>query len=160
MAQCIKKIDVTDIGQQHDLTDTVKDFTAKQAKQARQVQQGSKTKSAAGSKQDEFTEKDRQVIERIRKSKSGKEFNSLITGQYSGDSDTADIKLMTILAFFTDCDAAQMERIYKSTALYEPTKGKEYIANIKSKAIGTVSVSKKNKTIVGRALTKSTGRAK
>lgn len=57
LADCVKKIDVTDIGKQHDLTAIVRQI-ATQAKQARQAEQA---KQAEQSKESKFSSREDQI---------------------------------------------------------------------------------------------------
>ena len=83
---------------------------------------------------------DSAVLERIRRSKKAGEFEALFKGQdVTGDNSRNDFKLLNILAFFTDCDAMQMERIFKDSALYRPEKGEQYVRRSINKAIDTLS---------------------
>ena len=59
---------------------------------------------------------DNDVIERIRRSKRGHDFDTLISGgAITGDKSRDDMILLNMLAFFTDCDRAQMESIFLSS---------------------------------------------
>lgn len=83
---------------------------------------------------------DRDVIERISRSKKGKEFEQLMNGSsIIGDHSRDDFKLLNILAFFTDCNKEQMESIFKSSGLYRPEKGDKYLTMSIDKAIQTLS---------------------
>ena len=56
------------------------------------------------------------VIERIRRSKRGHDFDTLMSGgAITGDKSRDDMILLNMLAFFTDCDRAQMESIFLSS---------------------------------------------
>jgi antirestriction protein ArdC len=72
---------------------------------------------------------DADVVERIRRSKKGEVFDKLYAGQIpffkaggEPDHSRADFAMLNILAFFTDCDTGQMERIFCSSGLYRPNK--------------------------------------
>ena len=158
LADCVNTIDVTDIGRQHDLTDMVKDF-AEQKTESDDELQGISNQNAAKVRED-LTQEDKEVIDRIRKSKSGKEYSDLEAGKYSGSKESADMKMMRILAFFTDCDIDQMDRIYKSTNLYEPAKGNAYVDKLKTTAVKSDREPKPNQKNVKRISSKSTGRSK
>lgn len=59
---------------------------------------------------------DNDVIERIRRSKRGHDFDTLMGGgAITGDKSRDDMILLNMLAFFTDCDRAQMESIFLSS---------------------------------------------
>ncbi len=83
---------------------------------------------------------DNEVIERIRKSKRGADFEALFTGKgITGNASVDDMKLANILVFFTDCDAAQSLRIMKSSASYRPDKSENYYTHTIGRAIETLS---------------------
>ncbi|MDL2319376.1 AAA family ATPase [Eubacteriales bacterium OttesenSCG-928-A19] len=66
---------------------------------------------------------DMQLIDKINASNQGDLFRRLWAGDTSGhneDDSAADIALCNILAFWTNKDAAQMDRIFKSSGLYRP----------------------------------------
>lgn len=59
---------------------------------------------------------DNDVIERIRRSKRGHDFDTLMSGgAITGDKSRDDMILLNMLAFFTDCDRSQMESIFLSS---------------------------------------------
>lgn len=59
---------------------------------------------------------DTDVIERIRRSKKGRDFDILMSGgSIIGDKNKDDLMLLNMLAFFTDCNKAQMEAIFLSS---------------------------------------------
>lgn len=63
---------------------------------------------------------DSDLIEKIRSSRYGSEFNALYNGDmsaYGNDHSSADMALCKILAFWTGCDRVQMDRIFRSSAL-------------------------------------------
>ena len=63
---------------------------------------------------------DFELIDKIRSSRYGAEFNSLYNGDisaYGNDHSRADLALCKILAFWTGCDRVQIDRIFKSSAL-------------------------------------------
>ncbi len=83
---------------------------------------------------------DRALIERIQRSKSAADFNALFSGDNMlGDNSRSDFKLLNILAFFSDSDPMQMERIFKESKLYRPEKGEQYVQRSVRKAIDTLS---------------------
>lgn len=66
---------------------------------------------------------DYELIEKIRNSQQGSDFMSLYNGDmsyYSNDHSAADMGMCKILAFWTGCDADQMDRIFRSSALMRP----------------------------------------
>ncbi len=73
------------------------------------------------------------VIERIRRSKKGREFEELYRGgSVIGNRSQDDLKLLNILAFFTNGDEHQVERIFKQSGLYRPEKEKYLQHSIKT----------------------------
>lgn len=63
---------------------------------------------------------DYELIEKIRNSQQGSDFMSLYNGDmsaYGNDHSSADMALCKILAFWTGCDADQMDRIFRKSAL-------------------------------------------
>lgn len=63
---------------------------------------------------------DYELIERIRNSQQGQDFMNLYNGDmsdYGNDHSSADMALCKILAFWTSCDAEQMDRIFRKSAL-------------------------------------------
>lgn len=63
---------------------------------------------------------DYELIEKIRNSQQGNDFMSLYNGDmsaYGNDHSSADMAFCKILAFWTGCDAEQMDRIFRSSAL-------------------------------------------
>lgn len=63
---------------------------------------------------------DSELIEKIRSSQYGPEFMSLFHGEmgnYGDDHSRADMALCKILAFWTGCNAVQMDRIFRSSGL-------------------------------------------
>jgi primase-polymerase (primpol)-like protein len=96
------------------------------------------------------SESDKEVIERVRRSKKASDFDALYSGQskffkLGGEPDNSrnDFALLNILAFFTNCDAGQMERVFKSSGLYR--EGKEaYLKHSIGSAIDKLSVRPQN----------------
>lgn len=80
---------------------------------------------------------DNELIEKIQSSRYGMEFMSLYNGDmsaYNNDHSSADMALCKILAFWTGCDKAQMDRIFRSSALMRPKwdqkRGRDTYGNI------------------------------
>ena len=89
---------------------------------------------------DRASQSDQEVIDRIRRSKKGGTFDQLYSGgNVTGDNSRNDFMLLNMLAFFTDCNAAQMERIFKSSGLYRPEKGEPYLNRSINKACSTLT---------------------
>lgn len=60
---------------------------------------------------------DSELIEKIRASASGAKFEALYSGQSGDDHSAADLELCNILAWWTNRDATQMDRIFRSSGL-------------------------------------------
>lgn len=73
--------------------------------------------------------KDEKLLTVIRNSKRGAEFKNLYSGA-AGKSEKAEKSLIAILNFFSNSDAEQMARIFKTSKLYDPTKGQEHITDM------------------------------
>lgn len=88
---------------------------------------------------------DSELIDRIASSKNGSDFNALYNGDmsaYNDDHSAADMAFCKILAFWTGCDKAQMDRIFRSSALmrekWDKFRGSDTYGNITlDKAIST-----------------------
>jgi len=76
-----------------------------------------------------LTSKDKALLTSIRNSARGPEFKNLYSGA-SGKSEKSDRNLIAILNFFTNSDAEQIGRIYKSSKIYDPSKGQEYVTDM------------------------------
>lgn len=101
---------------------------------------------------------DREVVERIRRSKVGAEFDALSSGEgISGDRSKDDMRMANILAFFTDGDASQMLRIFKDSAIYRADKPDSYYIHSIDKAIDTLVARPKYGVTAGAGRTKSSG---
>lgn len=81
-----------------------------------------------------LTARDASLITSIRKSARGAEFKNLYSGA-SGKSEASDKKLMVILNFFSGSDAEQMQRIFKSSKIYDAAKGQDYLTDLVNGAI-------------------------
>lgn len=104
---------------------------------------------------------DNAVLERIRRSKKAGEFDALFKGDsLTGDKSRDDFRLLNILAFFTDCDAMQMERIFKDSNLYRPEKGESYVRHSVNKAIGTLTTRMSERALNGGSNKKGNNRGK
>lgn len=90
---------------------------------------------------------DMELIEKIRSSRYGAEFNSLYNGDlsaYNGDHSGADLAFCKMLAFWTGCDKEQMDRIFRSSGLmrekWDKLRGQETYGNLTiNKAISNQS---------------------
>lgn len=78
--------------------------------------------------------KDTALLTTIRKSAQGNLFKNLYSGA-SGKSEKSEKDLMAILDFFTNSDAEQMQRIYKSSKIYDAAKGPEHVTEMVNGAI-------------------------
>lgn len=78
--------------------------------------------------------KDSALLTTIRKSAQGNLFKNLYSGA-SGKSEKSEKDLMAILDFFTNSDAEQMSRIYKSSKIYDAAKGPEHVTEMVNGAI-------------------------
>lgn len=78
--------------------------------------------------------KDEKLIAAIKKSKRGAEFKNLYSGA-AGKTEKAEKSLIAILNFFSNSDAEQMARIFKSSAIYDKTKGDEHVTDMISGVI-------------------------
>ncbi|MEG9430198.1 MAG: hypothetical protein VZQ61_04665 [Christensenellaceae bacterium] len=88
-----------------------------------------------------FSNSDAEIIRRIRSSRKADEFDALYKGiSLTNDHSRDDLKLLNILAFFTDCNAEQMEQIFKSSGLYRPEKKDKYLKLSIDTAISTLTV--------------------
>jgi hypothetical protein len=62
---------------------------------------------------------DAEVLEKMYRSKNGSQIERLMRGNHQGqDASRADLALCAQLAYWTNGDAAQMDRIYRQSALY------------------------------------------
>ncbi len=78
---------------------------------------------------DGLLSKDKTLISMIKKSKRGPEFKNLYSGA-AGNTEKAEKSLIAILNFFSNSDADQMARIFKSSAIYDKTKGDEHVTDM------------------------------
>jgi len=85
---------------------------------------------------------DMEVMERIRRSKKGKEFELLFSGgDITGDKSRDDLIMFNVLAFFTDCNENQMRRIFESSARFRPeTKTAAYVTRSITKACDSLTM--------------------
>lgn len=83
---------------------------------------------------DGLLSKDKAVITAIKKSKRGPEFKNLYSGA-AGNTEKSERSLIAILNFFSNSDAEQMARIFKSSAIYDKTKGDEHVTDMISGVI-------------------------
>lgn len=81
---------------------------------------------------------DSEVIEKIRASASGNEFSRLYAGQAGDDHSSADLALCNILAWWTNKDAAQMDRIFRSSGLIRDKWDKRHHSDGRSYGEGTI----------------------
>lgn len=82
---------------------------------------------------------DNELIEKIRASKRGNEFEALWRGEdVCGDHSVSDFKLCNMLAFFSGGDVGQVERCFRTSGLYRPQKGDAYVKRTAEKACATL----------------------
>jgi len=102
---------------------------------------------------------ERDVIESIKRSKKATEFEQMFAGQnISEDWSRTDLKMLSLLAFFTGNDRNQMSSIYMQSGLYAELqkrskvkgKGKDYIERTIEKAINFQKVQYTGKSNRGR----------
>ncbi|HPG92185.1 MAG TPA: hypothetical protein PK675_02100 [Clostridia bacterium] len=64
---------------------------------------------------------DKEVLEKMFNSKNGNNIKQLFEGNIpNNEKNESDLKLCNHLAFFTDCNAQQMDRLFRSSSLYRP----------------------------------------
>lgn len=145
LAECVKKIDVTDIGRQHDLTAIVRDYQTRvaQRKEVEPIKPKHKNIDA-----EPKNRRDEELKQRIQRSPRGAEFNRLYNGHERGAA--AEIKLMNLLAFFTNSDSEQMARLYCSSALYDSKKGITYVQELGKRAVTTMSQKQSHSKAIGK----------
>ena len=108
---------------------------------------GEKTPEREHTVRAETRKSDVDVIERIRRSKKGREFDTLMSGgSVTGDKSRDDMMLLNMLAFFTDCDKEQMQAIYKTSERSDERGGNgqaksgDYLERSIDKACATLKV--------------------
>lgn len=140
LLNCVNKMDVTDIGPQHDLKPFINDIKY-QVKSYNNILPN-KTSSYT---EKSLAEKDTELTDRIKRSEYGLEFDKLNSGKFEGDKTNADKRLIKILYFFSGGDVAQTGRLYKSSKLYNPDGNvsvQQLIAAEKQNLEGYKSISK------------------
>lgn len=83
---------------------------------------------------DGLLSKDKALIASIKKSKRGAEFKNLYSGA-AGNNEKTEKGLIAILNFFTNSDAEQIGRIFKTSNIYDKTKGDEHVTDMISGVI-------------------------
>ena len=63
---------------------------------------------------------DRELLERAENAANGSEFRRLYNGDAGADHSSADLAFCNMLAFWTRCDAGQMDRIFRGSGLMRP----------------------------------------
>lgn len=94
--------------------------------EAREEKKTPKKKSEA---KNGLLSKDEKLITAIRKSKRGAEFKNLYSGA-AGKNEKTEKSLIAILNFFSNSDAEQISRIFKTSAVYDKTKGDEHVTDM------------------------------
>ena len=75
---------------------------------------------------------DADLLEKIRRSKKGPDFEALWSGQTAGhgeDHSAADLALANILSFWTNGDAARMDRLFRQSSLMREKWDKPHYAD-------------------------------
>ncbi len=70
-----------------------------------------------------ITQTDEELIRRAQQARNGAKFERLWTGDlsdYGGDHSRADAALCSLLAYYTNGDAARIDRLFRSSGLYRP----------------------------------------
>ena len=78
------------------------------------------------------TNDDAALIEKARNAENGDKFQRLWEGDWEGDYESqseADIALCGLLAFWTDCDAERMDRLFRRSGLRRPKWDEKHFAN-------------------------------
>ena len=81
---------------------------------------------------------DQELIEKIRSSAAGSEFSRLFGGDEGSDHSAADLALCNLLAWWTNRDAAQMDRIFRSSGLMRDKWDKRHHADGRTYGEGTI----------------------
>ena len=85
---------------------------------------------------------DNALIDKIRSSKVAADFEALWNGNdICGNHSVSDFKLCNMIAFFSGGDAAQVERVFRSSGLYRPEKGDAYVKRTAQNACSTLQKS-------------------
>ena len=129
LAECVKKMDVTDIGKQYDLTNIISNYSSQKSIDPPSAQKFNQTDNTKR----KLNPKDEELLSRIRKSVKGAEFDKLYRGELNGVQ--AEKQLMNILAFFSGENKEQMQRVFQSSAQYKEEEGTEYVAALCAQAV-------------------------
>ena len=83
---------------------------------------------------------DQELLDRARAARNGAEFSRLYDSGSTGDPSSDDMALCNMLAFWCGCDARQMDRMFRASALMRdkwdsPRQGSTYGKNTLAKAI-------------------------
>ena len=85
---------------------------------------------------------DNEVLCKVKRSRRAADFERLWNGEdICGDHSRSDYMLCRILAYFTDCDAAQIDRLFRQSGLYRPKWDNGYGKHTIAKAIEHTPVS-------------------
>ena len=98
-------------------------------KPAEQKKATTKNKPKTATNKDGLLSKDVKLIAAIKKSKRGAEFKNFYSGA-AGKTEKAEKGLIAILNFFSNSDAEQIARIFKSSAIYDKTKGDAHVTDM------------------------------
>lgn len=125
----------------------------------RQVAKATGSASARASRGEYRPGTDNEVIDRIRKSKRGAEFEAIFSGKgLTGNASVDDMKLANILAFFTNCDEAQSLRIMRVSGSFRPDKSDDYYAHTIGKAVDTLFVRPTHDAVAGAEASRNPNR--
>lgn len=85
---------------------------------------------------------DSEVLDRIRHSRKGEQFDTLYNGgDITGDKSRDDLAMLNVLAFFTDCNEQQMRSIFEGSGRFRPeTKNAAYLTRSIRKACDSLTV--------------------
>jgi hypothetical protein len=91
--------------------------------------------------QDQSVLDDATVLEKARKARNGTTFQALWNGDTSGytSASEADLALCHLLAFWTNKDAAQIDRLFRRSALYRPHKWERAARSGETYGQGTIA---------------------
>lgn len=81
---------------------------------------------------------DQELIEKIRNSAAGSEFARLFGGDEGSDHSAADLALCNLLAWWTNRDAGQMDRIFRSSGLMRDKWEKRHHSDGRTYGEGTI----------------------
>ena len=98
-------------------------LVSREAEQAARKPSPSVVSCGGSGKRVEVSEDDNALLEKMFNSKHGREIKALYDGDksaYGGDDSKADQALCNHLAYWTNCDAAQIDRMFRNSGLMRP----------------------------------------